>query len=101
MDILADQRHSSGDVSKLLSRILIRHLEKQYQVGRKDTHKLHEGQILTIVDLISWDVWPIMIKITRKLSFHNYYDVYVTFNLMQQSSCHLLKDDEYYGLTVA
>ena len=72
MDILADQRQSSGDVSKLLSRILIRHLEKHYQVGKKDAHKVHKEQILTIVELISWDVWPIMIKITRKLmTFHN------------------------------
>ena len=69
MDILADQRQSSGDVSKLLSRILTRHLEKQYQFGKKDGHKMHTGQILTIVELISWDVWPIMMKITRKLCF--------------------------------
>ena len=72
MDILADQRQSSGDVSKLLSRILTRHLEKQYQFEKKDVHKMHTRQVLTIVELTSWDVWPIMIKITRKLCFYNY-----------------------------
>ena len=76
MNLLADQVHSSGDVSKLLSQILTRHLEKQNKVGETENTHTHEGQAMTIAQLISWDVWPIMIKISCKLSFHNYY---VTF----------------------
>lgn len=72
MNILENPRHSSVDVSKLLSRILIHHLEKEYQVGNKDAYKVHKGQVLTFAELISWDVWPVMIKITCKLIFYNY-----------------------------
>ena len=73
MNILVDQRHFSGDVSKLLSQILTLHLKKQDKVGKTEKTHTHEGQAITIAQLISWDVWPIMIKITCKLSFHNYY----------------------------
>ena len=72
MDKLANLRHLSVDVSKFLSQILTHHLEKQYQVGNKDAYKVHKGQVLTVVELITWDVWPIMMKITCKLIFHNY-----------------------------
>ena len=73
MNTLADQRHSPGDVSKLLSQILTRHLKKQDKVVKTENTHTHEGQAMTIAELISWDVWSIMIKITCKLSFHNYY----------------------------
>ena len=73
MNILVDQRHFSGDVSKLLSQILTLHLKKQDKVGKTENTHTHEGQAITIAQLISWDFWAIMIKITCKLSFHNYY----------------------------
>ena len=94
MNILADQRHSSGDVSKLLSQILTRHLKKQDRVGKTENTHTHEGQAMTIAELISWDVWPIMIKITCKLSFHNY--ICQTLHPFTESICVHLYSDWYY-----
>lgn len=70
MDNLAAEKQSSGDVSKLLSRILTRQLEKHNQMKEKDVHRLQREK-LNINELVRWEVWPIMMKITCKLSCHN------------------------------
>ena len=71
---LVTQKHSSGNVSKLLSQVLICHLNKQDQVKVKDKDSYRVlRQRLSINDLISWKVWAIMMKVTCKLPI--YYNI--------------------------
>ena len=71
---LITQKHSSGNVSKLLSQVLICHLNKQDQakVKDKDSYRVLR-QRLSINDLISWKVWAIMMKVTCELPI--YYNI--------------------------
>ena len=74
---LVTQKHSSGNVSKLLSQVLICHLNKQDQVKVKDKDSYRVlRQRLSINDLISWKVWSIMMKVTCELP--NYYNIIYT-----------------------
>ena len=68
---LITHKHSSGNVSKLLSQVLICHLNKQDQakMKEKDSCKVLR-QRLSINDLISWKVWAIMMKVTCKLPYY-------------------------------
>ena len=68
MDKLATQRHSSGYVSKLFSQILTRHLEEPSSKKRKEKNVFKlKKQKITIDELVSWEVWPKLMKITCKL----------------------------------
>ena len=71
---LITQKDSSGNVSKLLSQVLICHLNKQDQakVKDKDSYRVLR-QRLSINDLISWKVWAIMMRVTCELPI--YYNI--------------------------
>lgn len=56
-------KKQSRDVSKLLSRILKRHLE---EVKILEKNELLEFK-LNIEEIVQWDVWPNLMKFTCKL----------------------------------
>ena len=67
MDKLATQSQSSGNVSKLFSLILTRHLEEPNSKKMKEKEAFKQKkQKLTFAELVSWEVWPKLMKITCK-----------------------------------